>query len=107
MNKRLKGEELYDSFDSVKQFLMDGKYLVNGGNVSCYFIEGSNQIKLEVFIELKSHIPSYNLTNDVFLSYGLYNPIWSAYKLLKWDDETKELIIDVSNRKTKRLKRIN
>lgn len=35
MNKRLKGEELYDSFDSVKQFLMDGKYLVNGGNVSC------------------------------------------------------------------------
>ena len=107
MNKQLENEELFDSSNAVSQFLKDGKHYVNGGNILCNFIEGNNQFELEVFIEFKSHIPSYNLTNDVFLTYGLCNPIWSAHKLLKWDDETKELIIDVSNRKTKRLKRIN
>lgn len=103
---KLNDKDKYDSYNAVKQFLIDGKRFHKGGNIPCYFIEGTRQTESEISVELISAVPSYNLNDDIFLSYNLRNPIWSAYKLLKWNNETKELIIEVNKHKTIKLKRI-
>ena len=102
----LEKNELLNSCEAVRQFLIDGKKLINGGNIPCLFIEGSQKTETEIFIVFVHHIPSYNLDDDVFKSYGIRNPIWSAYKLLKWDSKNKELIIEVNQNQEIRLKRI-
>lgn len=79
---------------------------VNGGNISCYFIEGFQRTETVIHIDFIYHIPSYKLDDDVFKSYGLRNPVWSAYKLLKWDESNRELIIEVDQYREIRLKRI-
>lgn len=102
----LNEREKSDSCEAVRQFLLDGEKFVNGGNIPCYFIEGSQRTATVIYIEFIYHIPSYNLDDVVFRSYGLRNPIWSAYKLLKWDENDGELIIEVDQYREIRLKRI-
>jgi hypothetical protein len=101
----LQENEKSSSCEAVRQFLIDGEKFVNGGNISCYFIEGSKRTETVIHIEFVYHIPSYNLDDEVFKSYGLRNPIWSSYKLLKWDEQNKELIIEVDQYREIRLKR--
>jgi hypothetical protein len=102
----LNEEEIAASCEAVRQFLIDGEKFINGGNIPCLFIEGSQKNETTINIQFAHHIPSYNLDDDVFKSYGLRNPIWSAYKLLKWDSIDKELIIEVNQYQEIRLKRI-
>jgi hypothetical protein len=74
----LNEEEILDSCEAVRQFLIDGEKFVNGGNIPCYFIEDSQRTETVIHVEFIYHIPSYNLDDDVFKSYGLRNPVWSG-----------------------------
>jgi hypothetical protein len=98
--------EILNSCEAVRQFLIDGEKFINGGNIRCLFIEGSQITETNINIAFVHHIPSYNIDDDVFKSYGLRNPIWSAYKLLTWDSTNKELIISLNQYQEIRLKRI-
>lgn len=98
--------EILDSYKAVRQFLIDGEKFINGGNIPCMFIENSQKTKTTISISFIYHIPSYNLDDEVFKSYGLRNPIWSAYKRLKRNSPLKELIIKINQHQEIRLKRI-
>ncbi len=98
--------EKSNSFEAVRQFLVDGRKFIHGGNIPCYFIEGDQKVETTITISHVYHVPSYNLDDDVFKSYGLRNPIWSAYKLLEWDNVMKELVIKIDKHREIRLKRI-
>lgn len=98
--------EKIDSFNAVKQFVLDGEKFANGGNVPCYFIEGSQRTETVIRVDFIHHVSSYNLDYDIFKSYGLRNPVWSVHKLLKWDGHSKELIIEVDQYREIRLKRV-
>lgn len=103
----LSEKEKLESCEAVRQFLIDGEKFTNGGNIPCLFIQGTQRSEKQMRIEFINHIPSYNIDDDVFKSYGLRNPIWSAYKLLKWDSIDRELIIEIPDQRTEiRLKRI-
>lgn len=102
----LKEDEILESCEAVRQFLIDGEKFINGGNIPCMFIEGIQKNITTISISFIYHIPSYNLDDETFKSYGLRNPLWSAYKLLKWDAVSKELIIEIKQHQEIRLKRI-
>jgi hypothetical protein len=102
----LKKDEIVDSFEAVREFLFDGERFSNGGDIPCYFIERRQRTETTISIEIIDSIPSYNLHDEVFKSYGLRSPIWSAYRLFKWDAQNKELIIEVNEYQEIRLKRV-
>lgn len=105
-DERLNEDEIYKSFEAVRRFLIDGKKCINGGNVHCYFIEERGESEAIINVGLKGS--SYVLDYDIFKSYDeLRNPIWSEFKLLKWDEINRELVIDIDHNRKIKLKRIN
>jgi hypothetical protein len=107
MDQMLNQNDKLASFLAVRQFLFDGEKFANGGLIPCYWIERGQKTRSNISISLIDHIPSYNLDDGTFKSYGLRNPIWSAYKLLEWDESNRELIIGIDQYREIRLKRIN
>ena len=71
----LNEQQISESCEAVRQFLVDGEKFINGGNIPCLFIEGSQKTETTIIVQFVHHIPSYNLDDDVFKSYGLRNPI--------------------------------
>ena len=104
-NQQLPDDEKSSSFEAVRQFLIAGEKLIEGGNISCFFIEETRTSNAIINIKCVHHIPSYILDYKIFKSYNLINPIWSAYKKLIWDKKKEELIIEINEYKEIRLKR--
>lgn len=102
----MEDNEKLASYEAVRQFLIDGEKLINGGNVPCIINEGTNENETIIYVEHVQHVPSYNLSHDIFKSYNLRNPLWSAYYLLKWDSNDKELIIEIDQHRDIRIRRI-
>ena len=107
MNDYLESNDLMNSFGAVRHFLQSAKYNpLHYCKLECKVtIDSINTFDDDFEFECVDHIPTYKLHSYALKSIGYHRSLWSAYTLIVWDENKKELSFTV-NKKNIKLKYI-
>lgn len=97
MNNYLEQDEKMSSFIAVKSFLQSKKYNLQHCMIECKVNIAPGHTYNDFEFDCIDHIPNYILNSSSLKSIGYHAPFWSAYNLIKWDENKEELTFSANN----------
>lgn len=95
----LTNEQVMDSYSAVRSFLQEKSLNpVNRNVINCNIRIGRQNSYNDDF-ECIDHQMTYILHSDTFKANRYYKPVWSAYHLFIWDKISRELSVEIENKK--------
>ncbi len=104
MGDLLNSDKVQDSFYAVASFLESAKMeKITRNEFVCNFkvlhpTPQRFQDKIEFECRDCLNNPSYIINSDSFKGLGYHRPVWSSYSLFSWDENTKELSVNLNDK---------